>query len=706
MKKSFKHNGYFSKLTLMVLFCVAPFCLKSQWLEIDGLPGGKILSVCKGESSVFATSYDGLWRSTDGGEHWAKVPLMDSRCFVSTDGLNAVASFDANLPFPFYRKSFQSTDDGATWTEVTMNPNDSLYAPEQVFGHYAYTRKAGSLYGVYRTGDFGATWEFVSPEALFTFIPDAGKMYRSNEKALLESSDGGSSWDTLSVFPNYVQLRIKKGDKILLSSTLFQIGDFLYLSEDNGATWKTMPIPSEGDHPYDIFALHQGKLYAFRKFSSYAVVADLSTGVFEDLNLPERSRTGLGVVSTGEKLLRPIYYNGVSLSNDGTSWHKVQGINTSGKLQAFDGNLYATPGMGFYRLKPDKQHWELIAPDFELRQIQSFAVEGDYITLVSSSGQVLVSSDGGQTFEPGKNEDGSPAYGNYRMEEAGGQLFGWDYIGLRILQPQYSDNQGLNWKSLSSSIGSLYPTTLAVSNGHLYLCDTLNLLYRWDASAQTFEQISTTPIPFAGSNRPKFTIFVKGDTYIVDEPTGDFTQDTLEARYFVSTDAGQSWTEHLLPLWIIECSADTIFATGLGLQAGISTDQADTWQPFSEGMEGNATWLEIFEEEVFASTENKIYRRKTNGELPTVPAAEPADFSGLTAFPNPFSDHFSVQFAKIKSVTTARLYDMLGKQIVLPGEPFSDAEILFSGLGHLPRGVYFLEIESGGSRSVEKLMKI
>jgi len=687
-----------------LLFC-ATFGLHAQWLEMDGLPGGKILSVHKGEISVFATSYDGLWRSTDGGEHWTKLTLMDARCSVATDGPNVVATFNTNSPFPSYQKTFQSADDGATWTEVTLNPIDSLLAPDQVFGKYVYTKKSVSGNGVYRTGDFGATWELISPEAPFAFIPDGGKMYRSKGKALLESSDGGAFWDTLAVLPNFVKLQLKQGEEILLSSSTAPMEDFLYYSKDNGVTWKTMPIPPDEHYSFNIFALHQGKVFAFRKLSSYAVAADLSTGVFEALNLPQQSRTGFGVVSTGEKLVRPIYYNGVSLSNDGIFWHKAQGINTGGRIQAFE-NLYATPGTGMYRLKPDKQHWELILPDFELREIIGFAVEGNYLTLVSSFGQVLVSSDGGQTFEPGKNEDGSLAYGNYRMEEAGGRLFGWDYHGLRIFQPQYSDDHGLNWKSLSPSIGNLYPTALAVSNGHLYLCDTLNLLYRWNGSFQTFEQISTTPIPFAGSNGSRFTVFVKDDTYIVAEPAGTYPLDSVEARYFVSTDAGQSWTEHLLALWTVECSADTIFATGLGLQVGISTDQADTWQDFSEGMEGNTTWLEIFEEEVFASTENKIYRRKTNGELPIVQSAEPSGISGSFVSPNPFSDHFSVQFSKQKTTTTAHLYDFLGRPIALPNGQSSDAAIQFLGMGHLPCGVYFLEIASAGSRLVEKLVKI
>ncbi len=686
-------------MLIAALCCILPFSLNAQWLEIDGLPGGSISKITQGQHTVFTSGNDATWRSTDDGENWEKIPELPLSVTLVADGANVLAS---RFILPLTYKCFQSADDGFTWTEFVIEPMDSLGSTFQIFGTYIYARKAfGS--GTYRTYDHGTTWEFVSEEE-FDFIPDGGKMYRSVGNVLLESSNGGFLWDTLSVLPSAAGLQLKQGAEIVATNWPFQGDGILYYSKDAGGSWTTMSIPTSDQHPYDIISLHQDKIYAFRRFSSYAVVADLSNGVFQPLSLVEGSLTGRSVISAGEKLLRATLSSGVTLSSDGGKWHKAKGINSGGILQTYDGRMYATPGTGLYRLQADKQHWELIAPDFELRKVNGFSVDGNYITLVSHHGNVWVSSNGGQTFEPGKNEDGSFAQGIYRMEEAGGQLFGWDYGGLRIFQPRYSDNHGLGWKSLSPSVGSISPTTLAVSNGHLYLCDTLNLLYRWNPSVQTFEQISTTPIPFAGSKESKFTIFVKGDAYIVVEPEDHFLQNMVEARYFVSADAGQSWTEYLLHLWHIECSGDTIFAA-LESQVSISTTQADTWQPFSEGIEGSAFWLEIFDGEVFASTANALYRRKTNGELPTVPNAEPGAFSGFTVSPNPFSDHFSIQLAEPKAANSVRLFDILGQTIELPNLEFSNAEMQFSGLEHLPHGVYFLEIEINGSCAVEKLMK-
>lgn len=661
------------------------------------------MNVKQGQHTVFATGHGFTWRSTDGGAYWEKIPELPKSSSVLTDGANVLASSGGGGSLGF--QLLQSADDGFTWAEVFFDPLDSLGHPFRVFGTYVYASKNYNK-EVYRSKDFGATWEFVSNEP-FGFTPDEGKMYRSEGYALLESSDGGFAWDTLLVLPNYIKLQLKKGPEILLSSWTPQDGNILYFSKDKGETWTTLSIPTAEQYPYDIFTLHQGKLYAFRRYSTYALVADLSVGVFEDLELPENSLTAYAAISTGEKLLRATLYSGVTLSSDGDFWYKAEGISTGAVLQDFDGDMYATPGTGVYRLEPDKEHWELAVPDSELKEVRGMAVDGNYVTFASTAGKVWVSSDGGQTLELGKNEDGSTVYGIYRMEEAGGQLFGWDYGGLRIIQPRFSDDHGLTWKSLSPAIGNLFPTRLSASNGHLYLCDTLELLYRWDAAAQTFEQISATPLPFAGSKESLHgpSIFVKDDTYLVTEPAGSLPPNIVEARYFVSTDAGQSWAEHLLGLGSVGCSGDTIYATGLGLSVGISTDEAATWQPFSEGMEEEAAWLEIFEGEVFASTPNEIYRRKTNGEMPSVLSAEPSQFSRVNVCPNPFHDHFSVQISTPATAPTTRLYDMLGRAMALPAGHFSDSQIFFAGMEHLPRGVYFLEIHSGENRSVQKLTK-
>ncbi|MBC7777484.1 MAG: T9SS type A sorting domain-containing protein, partial [Phycisphaerae bacterium] len=471
-----------------------------------------------------------------------------------------------------------------------------------------------------------------------------------------------------------------------------------------------IPLPALNFGEFNRFLFHQNKVYAFRYNGKEALVSDLTFSTFQNVHLPEGETVEGDVLSVGNDLFVSVFLSGLLTSSDGSNWHKPMNFNQSGgMIKVFDGRLYAIPGSGIYRLTADKLHWESIAPEFELKQVQGMWVDSNYIAIVAGGAALWVSSDGGQSFKPAKNEEnGSLLSGITNMGKSGGRLFGWDYnFGEGLRNAKYSDDHGFKWKSLKPVFDGLAPLKMDASNGLIHLIDSTGMLYRWNITTQIFDQISTAPIPFHGTEETYSfcPIFVKDETYIVTEPAFDNSWYGIATHCFVSTDAGQSWTEYPVGLGNIVSSGDTIFATNLYEPFTISMDQAATWQSFSEGMESDPFWLDVLDGEVFASSFNQVYRRKTNGELPTVPAVEPTDFIGLSAFPNPFSDHFSVQFSKQKPITTARLYDMLGRQIVLPREQFFDEEILFSGVGHLPRGVYFLEIGFGGGSIVEKMMK-
>lgn len=705
MEKLLHQTPIFYAMLLVFFFGPSPRGLNAQWLEIDGLPGSTINQLKQGQHTVFASGEERPKRSTDGGEHWEDIPGLPPRITFATDGANVLASTSGSV-WPFELKLFQSADDGFSWTEVVIEPMDTLGPTFQIFGSYVYAQKIiGS--GTFRTKDHGANWEFVS-DAEFDFTPDGGKMYRSSGNALLASADGGFFWDTLAVLPKAVALQLKQGDEIVATHWPLQGDGSLYYSKDAGNSWTTLSIPPAEERPYDIYAIHQAKIYAFRRMSSYAMVADLPDGAFQPLPLVEGSNTERSVISVGEKLLRATLTSGVTLSSDGSIWSKAKGINSGGLLQTFDGRMYATPGTGLYQLQADKQQWELIAPDFELRQIIGFTVKENYLTLASRYGSVWVSSNGGQTFEPGKNEDGSLAYGLYHIAASGAYLFGWDYGGyLGLAQPRFSVDHGLTWKSLSGAIGGLFVDKMDVSNGQMYITDTLGLLYHWNAGTQFFDQISSTPIPFQGTDELKYwaPIYVQDETYLVTEPSAVDHWNGFAAHTFVSTDAGQSWSLYPIGLSAIRSVGDTLFAAQVDHPLVISTDQTASWQPFSEGIEDNAFGLELLDGEVFASTSKAIYRRKTNGELPTVPTVEPGRFTGFIVAPNPFSDHISVPLEEPSAVKAVRLLDVLGQRVELAQLAYFNAEIEVSGLAHLPPGIYFLEIEAKGTRTTEKLMK-
>ncbi|MDO8367552.1 MAG: T9SS type A sorting domain-containing protein, partial [Saprospiraceae bacterium] len=647
------------------------------------------------------------------GETWNDVPELHEGfyTYLSTQGPNVLVR---TIHESLGGRYFQSDDDGFIWTEVDVLPWDSIMTDMQIFGSYVYARKHSG--GTVRSGDHGVTWEWVHPERI-GFIVDGDRMYRSKNAVILESSDGGFSWDTMLVFPQNVGMSYKKAETLIVKNG-FQ-NTSVSISEDGGLSWKTFSADADDFSNFDVLLPFQGRVFAFEQVHYRAWVTDAASGAFEQRNLPSGTATAFGVISLGDKLLRSTIHNGLLHSTDGVNWAKSTGVNDGQihQIKLYEGQLYAPTFSGLYKLLPDKHHWLLVAPEYELKEVKDVVASGNNLVVSTWAGQIWYSSDGGQSFQWAKDEDGENIWSMERMEMVGSRIFGWSDAFDGINGPRYSDDMGKTWKYLYPILPATNLKKMDVFDGQLYLLTLDGLLYRWEVQSLAFVPLANTPVPFVSppfSFLPSYyeAFYVKGNVCVVTEPL-DNTQ--FDYNYFVSSNGGQSWNQYprIVTTGIyedgfwsdIEISGDTIFVALHNNGVYFSPDFGVSWQPFSEGLwRKSASLLALFEGELFVGGDG-VYRRKTNGELPTVPSAEPIAITGSNAFPNPFSDHFSVQMSMPVPWTTVRLYDMLGRPIALSEGNVSDDEILFSGMGHLPRGVYFLEIESGESSSVKKLMK-
>jgi photosystem II stability/assembly factor-like uncharacterized protein len=126
-----------------------PDGLNAFWMAID--PAASNI--------LYATTYQGLYRSTDGGQNWIRslsgadtlTQIVVSPADPSTVYADA---YDAQHRRVFYR----SADRGLTWTPVSQIPGGSL-----VVSMVAGVRDTRTIYlsagGMFRSRDGGATWE-------------------------------------------------------------------------------------------------------------------------------------------------------------------------------------------------------------------------------------------------------------------------------------------------------------------------------------------------------------------------------------------------------------------------------------------------------------------------------------------------------------------------------------------------------------------
>ena len=181
---------------------------------------------------------DGIYKSTDGGETWAKSGLPNSerigQVIVSPQSSDTVY---AAVPGALWSDSsdrglYKTTDGGKTWnlilkgpnlstgaSTIAMDPSNSnvLFAGLWDFRRQGWTYRSGgetpndpSASGLFRTADGGATWQEITPEANKGFpkkpygrlavaiAPSNPKrvycFVESTDSALYVSDDGGQTW--------------------------------------------------------------------------------------------------------------------------------------------------------------------------------------------------------------------------------------------------------------------------------------------------------------------------------------------------------------------------------------------------------------------------------------------------------------------------------------------------------------------------------
>ena len=171
----------------------------------------------------------GLFRSTDGGDTWARILFRDERTGAVDIAL------DRNDPDVIYaalweafRKEytmssggpgsgmFKSTDGGDTWTEITRNPGMPAEGVVGRIGLAVSSANSGRVFalfehadgGLFRSDDGGATWELVNDERrirqrafyythVFADHHDPDVVYVQNT-SLFHSTDGGETYEVIN----------------------------------------------------------------------------------------------------------------------------------------------------------------------------------------------------------------------------------------------------------------------------------------------------------------------------------------------------------------------------------------------------------------------------------------------------------------------------------------------------------------------------
>jgi photosystem II stability/assembly factor-like uncharacterized protein len=506
-----------------------------------------------------------LWQSNDGGESWWR--RFDAGAAYSR--LQALA-VDPHQPDTVYVSAFKKGGyglegslfrvSGPGYAEVTHGLPRVVISLFAVPDHPGLLLASTHVYGLYRSTDYGQSWQLVEdglPQVGFNAMgwdPASGTLYGGacsgsfpeymrpglpngdDEPGIYRSRDGGLTWEQVLVGP------VGKGFDFVPGAIYAATGSGLYLSTDDGGTWMAQP----GGPPlsYSGVAVGAGQVY----------VATLGGGVYRATIDPDHSLTWLG---------------------SGGPWAEIHDIQVV-SVPTQPGTMFATsfPG-GVFKSTDGGGTWQEAnfgLPGFTLPNPER---NGYYALVVNP-------------VDPGNLYLGIYGYGVYR-----------------------SDDGAATWLPASTGLGNrfVYCLLMEEDGSHIWAGTNDGVQSLWRSGTETTGRLSWSAAP----DYPVGEELVTGIVLNPQDPA-QMAVAAFPGGVFATRDSGGHWNELSNNLWLgklrfhgvgfedgyYQLAADPLdprhwFLGTYSGRAYETTDSGQSWSRYDEGLirEGSIYAFEV-----------------------------------------------------------------------------------------------------------------
>jgi photosystem II stability/assembly factor-like uncharacterized protein len=404
-------------LTPAFLALAAAGAQAAQPWSVVGPPGGdaRAFASVPGEPGhlYLGTTNSWLYESTDGGTSWRRLARLNSEDGFVLDSIVVDAAHPATLYVGAWKNSdngglWISRDSGHTWSESAAFKGQPVHALAQAPSD-AQTLIAGTLAGVFRSSDAGATWKQISPvgdreiheiESLAVDPKNDEIVYAGTWHLPWKTTDGGKTWHNIKqgliVDSDVFSIIIdpEKTKTVYLSAC-----SGIYKSENAGVLFhKIQGIPTEArrtrvlmQDPQNLDVVYAGTTEGLYKTENAGRTFKLMTGsdvVVNDVYVdPKNSKRVLLATDRGGVMISDDAGATFNESNEGMSERKVSAllVDRNDPSHLYAGVVNDKRFGGVFRSTDGGVSWQQVADGLDGRDILGLSETKDGTVVAATS---------------------------------------------------------------------------------------------------------------------------------------------------------------------------------------------------------------------------------------------------------------------------------------------------------------------------------
>jgi len=303
----------------------------------------RALSLTDASSLIAGTHYVAMYRSTDFGASWNKSVTG----FPAGTSILCLLESDLSIYAGTRDGVFRTDNNGDTWTKMGGTNDTTMYSDIWAMcEHNGVVYASMQLYfdaTVYKTTDKGSTWNRCGGAGLpfgLSFIKglegSGNNIVAGTDEGIYYSSDGGDNWLPTNVPTVHIPSLASSGNYVYAA---VPTGAGVYRSTNNGVNW-SISLPSTVDY-VEVAALdnyaYAGSFFAGARYSSaYGSGWSVCNGLPADASIFEIGPVGDGMVLAGTDLSP----NWIYISNDYGNYFTPysEGLFENASVEAFTVN--------------------------------------------------------------------------------------------------------------------------------------------------------------------------------------------------------------------------------------------------------------------------------------------------------------------------------------------------------------------------------